>query len=305
MKLRLAKPNEERVIYNWWKEIFAFDDGGYTDYYFQHLYPQAKTYVLADEQDELVSCLNVHPKVIVMNGERFRASMIVGILTVPKHQHKGHMHELLNGVLKILSATELFTLIQAYKDGAYAPFGFEDAYFLRQFIIDQKYLPVMSAAGVSTVVDPEAMKGLYESFIAHFNGAALRNLDDFNGLIEEVKAQKGRILTYTADNALKAYALVYPHTSHIDIDEIVYTDTKSLMTLLSALGNSNPRLLCRVSQAEDLSRLLPNCPMELKTYTAIRINDLALFNTHFKLNVKNTKEALHAFRAPFWIRENT
>ena len=163
----------------------------------------------------------------------------------------------------------------------------------------------MSAAGVSTVVDPEAMKGLYESFIAHFNGAALRNLDDFNGLIEEVKAQKGRILTYTADNALKAYALVYPHTSHIDIDEIVYTDTKSLMTLLSALGNSNPRLLCRVSQAEDLSRLLPNCPMELKTYTAIRINDLALFNTHFKLNVKNTKEALHAFRAPFWIRENT
>jgi len=305
MNLRLAKPTEERLISAWWKEIFAFDDGGYTDYYFQNLYPQAKTYVLADEHDELVSCLNVHPKVLLINGQRFRASMIVGIFTLPKHQHQGHMHTLLNGVLKILSATELFTLIQAYEDGAYAPFGFEDAYFRRQFILDQKFLPVMSATGVSTVEDPAAMKRLYDNFITHFNGSALRTLTQFKDLVEEVKAQKGRILMFTQDQALKAYALVYPHASHIDIDEIVYTDTRSLMTLLSALGNSNPRLLLRVSQAEDLTRLLPNSPMELKPYTALRINDLALFNEHFKLNVKNTKEALHAFKAPFWIRENT
>lgn len=305
MKLRLAKASEEKTIYAWWKEIFAFDDGGYTDFYFQHLYPQAKTYVLADEHDELVSCLNVHPKVLIFNGERFRASMIVGILTVPKHQHKGYMHELLNGVLKILSATELFTLIQAYEDGIYSPFGFEDAYFRRQFIIDQKQLPVMSAEGVSTVEDPQAMKTLYETFISHFSGASLRTLEDFKLLIEEVKAQKGRILSYSANQQLKSYALVYPHASHIDIDEILYTDTKSLMTILSALGNSNPRLLLKVSLAEDLSRLLPNSPMEIKTYTALRINDLALFNEHFKVNVKNTKEALHAFKAPFWIRDNT
>lgn len=305
MNLRLAKPTDERLIYTWWKEIFAFDDGGYTDYYFQNLYPQAKTFVLADENDELISCLNVHPKVLLINGQRFRASMIVGIFTVPKHQHQGHMHTLLNGVLKILSATELFTLIQAYEDGVYAPFGFEDAYFRRQFILDQKVLPVMSASGVSTVEDPAAMKRLYDNFITHFNGSALRTLTQFKDLIEEVKAQKGRILMFTQDQTLKAYALVYPHASHIDIDEIVYTDTRSLMTLLSALGNSNPRLLLRVSQAEDLNRLLPNSPMELKPYTALRINDIALFNNHFKLNVKNTKEALHAFKAPFWIRENT
>jgi len=305
MKLRLAKASEERIIYTWWKEIFAFDDGGYTDYYFQHLYPQAKTYVLADDQDEMVSCLNVHPKELVFNGERFRASMIVGIITLPKHQHKGYMHQLLNGVLKILSATELFTLIQAYEDGIYAPFGFEDAYFRRQFILDQKYLPVMSAEGVSTVEDPQAMKHLYYAFSAHFSGTVLRSVDDFKSLIEEAKAQKGRVLSYTADNALRSYALVYPHASHIEIDELVYTDTKALMTLLSALGNSNPHLLLKVSLAEDLSKLLPNAPMEIKNYTALRINDLGLFNEHFKLNVKSTKEALHAFKAPFWIRENT
>lgn len=304
MKLRLAKPTEERVIYNLWKEIFAFDDGGYTDFYFQMLYPSAKTFVLADEQDELVSCLNVHSKVLVFNQERFRASFIVGIITVPKHQHKGYMHQLLNGVLEILSATELFTLIQGYKDQAYMPFGFEDAYFRRQFIIDQKAIPVMSATGVSFHEDPLAMMQLYQQFTQHFNATPLRSTEDFKILIEEVKSQKGRVISYSSDNALKAYAMIYPHASHIDIDEIIYTDTKSLMTLLSALGNSNPHLLLRVSQAEDLSPLLPSCPMELKAYTALRINDLALFNQHFKLNVKNTKEALHAFRAPFWIREN-
>lgn len=305
MKLRLAKPSEEKLIYAWWKELFAFDDGGYTDFYFQHLYPLAKTYVLADEADELVSCLNVHPKVLIFNGQRFKASMIVGVLTLPKHQHKGYMHQLLNGVLKILSATELFTLIQAYEEGIYAPFGFEDAYFRRQFILDQKQLPVMSAQGVSSVDDPQAMRNLYERFSSHFNGAALRSTEDFRLLIDEVKAQKGKILTYQADQTLKAYALAFPHASHIEIDEIVYTDTQSLMTLLCAFGNSNPRLLVKVSQAEDLSRLLPNSPMELKAYTALRINDLDLFNEHFKLKVKSTSEALHAFKAPLWIRENT
>lgn len=304
MKLRLAKVSEDRIIYNWWKEIFSFDDGGYTDFYFQYLYPSAKTYVLADEKDELVSCLNVHSKILSFNGDRFRASFIVGILTVPQHQHKGYMHELLNGVLEILSATELFTLIQAYKEQAYAPFGFEDAYFRRQFIIDQKHLPVMSATGVSTQEDPLSMRELYQNFTSHFTGTPLRSEEDFKLLIEEVKAQKGRVINFAQEGKLKAYALIYPQTSHIDIDEIVYTDTQSLLTLLSALGNSNPHLLLKVSQAEDLTRLLPNSPMEIKTYTSLRINDLVLFNQHFKTNIKTTKEALHGFKLPFWIREN-
>ncbi len=304
MKLRLAKPIEERLIYALWKEVFAFDDEGYTDYYFQFLYPTAKTYVLADEHDELMACLNVHPKVVLMNGQRFSASFIVGILTLPTQRHKGYMHELLNGVLEILSATELFTLIQAYKEGAYAPFGFEDAYFRREFIIQQKYLPVMSASGVSFQEDPKAMRDLYQQFIAHFSGATLRSIDDFKLLIEEVKAQKGKVIVYAIDNVLKAYALLYPHSSHIEIDEVIYTDSQALMTLLSVLGNSNSKLLLKVSQAEDLTRLLPNCPMTQKTYTALRINDLALFNEHFKLQVNDTKEALHAFKRPFWIREN-
>lgn len=305
MKLRLAKASEERLIYTWWKEIFAFDDGGYTDYYFQHLYPNAKTYVLADDHDELVSCLNVHPKIIVFNGQRFNASMIVGILTVPKHQHKGYMHQLLNGVLEILSATELFTLIQAYRSQVYQPFGFEDAYFRRHLIIDQKNLPVMSASGVSYQEEPSAMHTLYKDFTHHFSGTPLRSKEDFSLLLEEVKAQNGRIISLTQDHILKAYAMIYPHPSHIEIDEILYTDTKSLLTILSALGNSNPHLLLKVSLAEDISRLLPDCSSEIKPYTALRINDLALFNEHFKLNVKSTKEALHGFKAPFWMRENT
>ena len=242
---------------------------------------------------------------LTFNGDRFNASFIVGILTVPSQQHKGYMHELLNGVLEILSATELFTLIQAYKEQAYAPFGFEDAYFRRHYIINQKHLPVMSASGVSYQEDPFSMKELYQNFTSHFNGASLRSNDDFKVLIEEVKAQKGRIITSVKDNTLKAYALITPQSSHIDIDEIVYTDTQSLMTLLSVLGNSNPHLLLKVSQAEDLGRLLPHCPVEIKTYTSLRINDLSLFNQHFKVNVKSTKEALHVFTAPFWLRENS
>ena len=67
MTLRLAKPDEQRLIHHWWKDIFAFDDGGHIDYYFATYVPKALLYVLADEQDELLCALNVHLKTLVIN----------------------------------------------------------------------------------------------------------------------------------------------------------------------------------------------------------------------------------------------
>ena len=33
-----ALPQEKKIVYGIWKQVFAGDDGGYTDYFFRTLY---------------------------------------------------------------------------------------------------------------------------------------------------------------------------------------------------------------------------------------------------------------------------
>lgn len=304
MTLRLAHPEERRIIYHWWKEIFAFDDGGHIDYYFEKYVPDAHIYVLADAQDQLLSALNVHTKTLQFNGDWFQASFIVGIFTPPNHRHQGHMHRLLTAVLEHRSHTDLFTLIQAYEPGIYSSFGFVDLYARRHFILDTKHVPVISSQGVTYEADVEALTEVYRRFTAHFNGYAKRTVDDMRALIGEVKAQHGKIISVTNGSTVSAYAFIFPHASHIEIDEIVYTEAKALLQIVSTLLASVPKVLLKVSQAEDLTKLFPKAPMERVPYTALRINNLELFNAHFNVSAPTTSAALVALKRPLWFREN-
>ena len=304
MTLRLAHPEEKRVIYQWWKEIFAFDDGGHIDYYFEKYIPTTQIYVLADDQDQLLSALNVHTKTLSINGDRFQTSFIVGIFTPPKVRHQGHMHRLLDAVLEHRSHTDLFTLIQAYEPGIYSSFGFVDLYARRHFILDAKHVPVLSSQGVTYDADPLSMVEVYHRFTAHFNGYAVRSVEDMRALIGEVKAQQGKIISVSRGSTLSAYAFIFPHATHIEIDEIVYTDAKALLQIISTLLASVPKVLLKVSQAEDLTKLFPKAPMERVPYTALRINNLQLFNAHFNVSAPNAASAMVALKRPLWFREN-
>ena len=56
-----ALPQEKKIVYGIWKQVFAGDDGGYTDYFFRTLYKPENTLVLK-ESGNLVSplLLNLH-----------------------------------------------------------------------------------------------------------------------------------------------------------------------------------------------------------------------------------------------------
>ena len=40
-----ALPQEKKIVYGIWKQVFAGDDGGYTDYFFRTLYKSENTLV--------------------------------------------------------------------------------------------------------------------------------------------------------------------------------------------------------------------------------------------------------------------
>jgi hypothetical protein len=62
MIVRKAKASDKHQIFQWWKEIFAYDDNGYTDFYFEHYYETAEAYVIVTEDDMLVGALQVHTR---------------------------------------------------------------------------------------------------------------------------------------------------------------------------------------------------------------------------------------------------
>ena len=51
-----ALPQEKKIVYGIWKQVFAGDDGGYTDYFFRTLYKPENTLVLK-ESGNIVSTL--------------------------------------------------------------------------------------------------------------------------------------------------------------------------------------------------------------------------------------------------------
>ena len=107
-----ALPQEKKIVYGIWKQVFAGDDGGYTDYFFRTLYKPENTLVLK-ESGNIVSTLMRIPHSIMLAGHILETSMILGVATIPSYRKRGCMHELMNDVLDEVEHRELVTLIQA------------------------------------------------------------------------------------------------------------------------------------------------------------------------------------------------
>lgn len=304
MKLRQAKDEEKTLITRLWKEIFAHDDGGHSDYYFEHAYDRFQSFVLADDLDQLVSCAQVHTKVLDFNGKPLQTSFIVGVFTLPHLRGRGYMHELMEGLIDLLSHRDLLTLIQGYNPDLYVPFGFEKVYYRSVYTILPKQLPILSPKGVSTNLSHQEMFELYREFTRRFTGYVRRKPEDFVKLVQETHAMGGRLLAFHRQGKLEGYATVFAHRDSLEIDEVIYLNATALMTLLCSLSSSNLPLKLSLSPREDLTKILPDLHPETTPYTNVRLNDVTLFNELFKVRVKNVEEAFMLAQKPLWLREN-
>ena len=82
-----ALPQEKKIVYVIWKQVFAGDDGGYTDYFFRTLYKPENTLVLKDSGN-IVSTLMRIPHSIMLAGHVLETSMILGVATIPSYRKR-------------------------------------------------------------------------------------------------------------------------------------------------------------------------------------------------------------------------
>lgn len=302
--IRIAREEEKQIIEKQWREIFAHDDHGHSDFYFKLAYQSPQSYVLTNDQDEIISSCQVHTHSLDFNGKTLQTSFIVGVYTLPSERNKGYMKQLLTEVLDICSYKDIFTFIQAYNPQLYIPYGFEKIYQRHVFKVEAKQVPVLSPTGVSSHVSSDQLYDLYQRFTSHFTGYFHRSKLDFNHLQQEVSSQQGKILSYQKNGKVEAYACVFAHPELVEIDELVYENATALLSILSALSNLNLPLQIAVSAKEDLKKILPMATLEVQEYTSVRLNNVDLFNELFKVHVKSAQEAFLLAKKPLWLREN-
>lgn len=300
MKLCKASATDKEILYKQWKEAFEHDDGGSIDHYFSAYYNPNQCYMLKDG-DTILSSLQVHRHVMVLQGKRLEIAFIVGVLTPPAFRKKGYMKKLMDEVLDILDHQCLITVLQAYIPEIYEPFGFQKIYRRKKFTIDKSMVPVLSTSGISYTVDPKDLQTFYKQFTTHFDGYFLRGDNYYEMRFAELKAEGAKVMILKEQGVVKGYCMFSIEPKHIDIDEILYVDAVSLLKMVSALLNGKDKVILHVSANEDLNRILPGSSATLEEYMSVRINDFDLFNKLFETRVTTASQAMTLGGKPLWV----
>lgn len=300
--IRNALENEKSTIYRIWKEMFSFDDQGYTDYYFSELY-RAKDTLVYVKDDKIVSTLQKRGHVMMLHDKPIACYMLVGVATLPAYQNQGYMKELMEAVLDEASTQCLVTCLQAYNPEVYKSFGFELLYHRKKYQFHRDDFPKYKTHGISQHMVPKDMVSLYREFCSSFNGYMVRDERYYKHLEKQMEMEHGYIYTYYKDEKLQGYMICYLESNRIVIDEIIYANGEALVRLLSYACKQKPFISLIVSEFEDMGKILPSAEVETFGAMMVRINDETLFEECFNRSAKPLKDAFNDNKKPLYIHE--
>lgn len=301
----IVKPNEtdKQQLYNLWKTIFAYADGGSINYFFNENYQAENFYLIKDENQELIHAgLLRDKKVLVLNGQKFNVSVLDKPFTLYKYRNQGLMSKLLQAVLDEVSYSELFTLIKCSKAKDFKSFGFETIYYKKRYIINRNDLFNVDGYSISNIFRSKELYNLYREFIKRFNGYLIRDLETFEDYINITKASGKEIFVTRDENkAIKGYMVFDYIASELVVLEIIYLDSTALLTLLNQAMGMNAYIYVDVSAFENLEVLLKSIKYEVIDHMMIRINDKELYKNLFNVNTTSIKAAIKASDKPLYI----
>ena len=193
--IRNALESEKSAIYRIWKEMFSFDDQGYTDYYFAELY-RAKDTLVYVKDDKIVSTLQKRGHVMMLHDKPIACYMLVGVATLPGYQKQGYMKALMDAALDEASRQCLVTCLQAYNPELYKPFGFEMLYSRKKYQFHRDDFPKYKTMGISQNMNYKDMVSLYRKFCSSFNGYMVRDERYYKRLEKQLEMEGLKILRF-------------------------------------------------------------------------------------------------------------
>lgn len=301
----IVKPNknDENILYNLWKTIFSYRDGGFINYFFNERYNPKDFYLKKDQDlEEIISGIYLKDEVLNLNSQKFKVKVIDHIFTVHNQRSLGNMTSLLSTVLSEREFKELFTLVKFSPNFDFKKFNFETLYYKKRYTVNRSDLYNVDGYSISNIFKVGELAAVYKNFTTRFNGSFIRNLEDFEHFVEENIAS-GREIFVTRDlnKQIKGYMLYEYIKSELVILEIIYLDSTALLTLLNQAMGMNAYIYVDVSPYENFSKLIENLDYKLRDYMMIRINDKNLFMAMYKMKTPTIKQVTKSVNKPLYI----
>ena len=276
MNIRYAKPIDKEQVVSVWN--YCFEDGeDFVKYYFENVYDENNT-IIIEENDEVLSALQLNKYTIDLRDNKFDVSYVVGVSSKPEVRGLGYMKHLMAYTLEELYKNgEIVSLLMAIDYRLYKRYGFDHCYDQIQYNLRTDELlgfRLSSKLRKATFEDAETLSRIYTKAMESLNGYAVRDEVYFNRFIKEVSSESGYIYIDEENNSYIAY---YIQGDTFFVRELIYNNISSLKSMLAYIYNHNTQCKKTVINApvDDKIKLiianLKTCEIKLIPFMAGRV----------------------------------
>lgn len=209
-----------------------------------------------DEQQNLMSCLNVIPFEFYFDGNTVKGTGIGNVVTYPHHRKKGAIKGIFQTILPIMYQNKVaFSYLYPFSESFYRKYGYERSCSPIGWNFDLRTVPSYRYDGSFHLhtddSDLELFKITYEKFASPFNMMVKRDCYDWDSL-KEAKASYNNNYAYlykNAQNQPAGYIIFKRQLEHdepiLNCREIVfdsYETLKAIMSFMSTYGSDYKRI---------------------------------------------------------------
>lgn len=238
-----------------WRQCFQ-DSEEFIQFYFKNKYMEANA-MIYDENDKILSVLQMIPYMMTWDYSIIRASYISGACTLPEARNRGLMKQVIIKTIQRMFQRNISVgvlipgepwLYDYYRQFGFVPiFEYTPQIYYPRFRF-RSYVPV-------SVFQPKSSKyitKLYNCLLTNTTNrpyAIQHHLDDFTVIIKDLYADGGKIFyTSNTDDKVTGIALVLPQEDRILVKEISYFSAPIKQSLLFKIRQRYPGKIieCRI-----------------------------------------------------------
>ena len=240
MNIRYAIEKDLENIKDIWNYCFG-DEEGFVNYYFDNKYKPENT-ILIEENDELMSSLQLNQYKINLNNKIYDTSYVVGVSTYPNARGKGYMKDMMGFALnELYKKDQLVSLLMPIDYRLYKKYGYEHCYDQIEYKLNIEELKQFKIVGDFEKITNNHinyMMDIYNEFLLNTNGHVVRDKNYYENLFKEIKCENGHMYIHKEEN-YEGYIIYFIMEDTMFIREICYKNINSLKSMLKFIYNHN------------------------------------------------------------------
>ena len=240
MNIRYAIEKDLENIKDIWNYCFG-DEEGFVNYYFDNKYKPENT-ILIEENDELMSSLQLNQYKVNLNNKIYDTSYVVGVSTYPNARGKGYMKDMMDFALnELYKKDQLVSLLMPIDYKLYKKYGYEHCYDQIEYKLNIEELKQFKIVGDFEKITNNHinyMMDIYNEFLLNTNGYVVRDKNYYENLFKEIKCENGHMYIHKEEN-YEGYIIYFIMEDTMFIREICYKNISSLKSMLKFIYNHN------------------------------------------------------------------